>query len=105
MNEAEKTNTDASQTEIETVDSTDPATSVTGDLVLAKAYEELNATSKSNPLVDITVEFLEANPNLGEEGLLNLSYTGNWYEEEDQLYGDYSLQIEQEWLSMVWTSV
>ncbi|WP_208560043.1 hypothetical protein [Marinilactibacillus kalidii] len=104
------------QTEVETVEDTDPQTtetntnepsevtdlemnekdeetgeSVTGELVLSKPYEELNATAESNPLVKLAEDFLAANPNIGEEGLLNVSYTGNWYEEEEQLYGVFLL--------------
>lgn len=96
--ESEETDTeatDASETDGSSMsmNETDEETgeSVTGELVLSKAYEEANATAESNPLVQLAEDFLAANPNIGEEGLLNVSYTGNWYEEEEQLYGVFLL--------------
>ncbi|MFC6465256.1 hypothetical protein ACFP65_09795 [Marinilactibacillus sp. GCM10026970] len=100
ITEAETEDTDTEVTDASETDSssmsmneTDEETgeSVTGELVLSKAYEEANATAESNPLVQLAEDFLAANPNIGEEGLLNVSYTGNWYEEEEQLYGVFLL--------------
>ncbi|WP_225743786.1 hypothetical protein [Marinilactibacillus sp. Marseille-P9653] len=106
VEEAETADTDATETEeteLTDTSETDGSSvnmneteeetgeSVTGELVLSKAYEEASATAENNPLVQLAEDFLAANPNVGEEGLLNVSYSGQWYEEEDQLYGVFLL--------------
>ncbi|MEC6746949.1 hypothetical protein VXN63_00230 [Marinilactibacillus sp. XAAS-LB27] len=84
------TETDDSVTDTNEMDE-ETGESVTGELVLSRPYEEANATAESNPLVQLAEDFLASNPNVGEEGLLNVIYTGNWYEEEDQLNGVFLL--------------
>lgn len=60
-------------------------------LILSNAFEEANQNSENNELVALAEDFLTSNPNLGSEDSVTLTYTGYWYEENDQFSGVFLL--------------